>query len=265
MIFRALIFCSVLFCSIFFISIMAVAVANAAPTLKTKAKKEMPQFIIGVEELHYYPQYDYDSKGAYKGLAREILDLYASKRGYKFSYRVIAVAHLFQSLIRKEIDFKYPDNPYWQADIKEGANIVYSDEVVAYVDGLMVKPENKLMDIAQVKNISIPRGFTPNRYQELIKSGQINLIESNSFDSVLQLAISGRADGAYFSKAVAEYQLKKNKQEGKLVFSYKLPHTKSAYFLSTAKHPQMMQDFNRFLEEEKREISHLKSKYEVEL
>ncbi|MBM7557968.1 substrate-binding periplasmic protein [Halanaerobacter jeridensis] len=220
-------------------------------------------YVVGVENINYYP-YSTVKDGEYQGFAREVLDLFAEKSGYKFIYKPLPVKRLFMGLVNKKIDFKYPDNPYWGQDMKQGTEIQYSEEVVKYIDGVLVKPKNKGKKVEQIRSLGIVRGFTPYDYLDRIKSGKIRLIKAASFASSLKLGINNRVDGVYSNIAVARYFLKEEvNQPNALVYDPSLPHSKSAYHLSTAQHTQVINEFNKFLKDNKEEIKKLKEKYKV--
>ena len=143
--------------------------------------------------------------------------------------------------------------------------MLYSDSIVEYIDGVMVLPSHKGRGVASLKTIGTVRGFTPWDFFDLIKAGKLEISENNSFTGVLRQAVLDRVDGAYINVAVANYQLKEIlRQPGALVFDSGLPHTRSSYFFSSIKHPDMIQEMNRFLKEKASVVKELKTKYEVE-
>lgn len=94
------------------ISMISIILASSPVTATER------HFNVGVEELDYLPYYT--SKGNnYQGYARELLDAFAKERGYTFDYKPLPVKRLFQSLLKKQVDFKFPDNPNWQSDLKK--------------------------------------------------------------------------------------------------------------------------------------------------
>lgn len=106
--------------------------------LTSAAYAQQTIFTIGVEAQKYYPQYDNENGTEYFGLARDLLDMFAKEKNYQFFYKIRPVKRLFHEFVEKKAyDFKYPDNPYWQSDMKKGKNIVYSDSVVKYIDGVL--------------------------------------------------------------------------------------------------------------------------------
>ena len=223
------------------------------------------KFVVGVEAIDYYPIYAGDT-GEYRGYARELLDAFASKKGYVFTYEPLPVKRLFQAFLTEQtLDFKFPDNAYWSAEMRQGLQVTYSAPAVEYIDGVMVTPAHKGMPVDALKMLGIIAGFTPFEYLDRIKANAVTLDESGEYAALLQKAIMGRVEGAYSSVAVANYQLRDVlKQPGALVFDESLPHTRSGYQLSTIKHPAIIAEFNAFLAEEPALVQQLKDKYQAE-
>jgi hypothetical protein len=224
-------------------------------------------YTIGVEAQKYYPQYDNENGIEYFGLARDLLDLFAKEKNYQFVYKIRPVKRLFHEFVEKKAyDFKYPDNPYWQSDMKKGINVVYSNSVVKYIDGVMVLAENKSMALSTFKTLGTVRGFTPFPYLDLISQKKVKLCENNNFISLLKQVLVKRIDGAYSNVSVARYNLKENlKKPGVIVFNPTLPHIKDSYYLSSIGHPKVISEFNIFLKDKKAQIDKLKRKYSVGL
>ncbi|HYD32117.1 MAG TPA: transporter substrate-binding domain-containing protein [Azospirillaceae bacterium] len=220
-------------------------------------------YVVGVENIEYFPHYTY-ADGDYKGFARDLLDAFAKDKGYAFQYRALPVSRLMQEFVGQEIDLKYPDNSYWSADQRKGKDIVYSDPVVAYIDGVSVKPENVGKGPDAVAKLGIVRGFTAWDWMDRISGGKVTLAENNSFSSLVQTSIAGRVDGAYGNVAVVKHQLEKQlKQPGALAYDPGLPHTESNYHLSTIKHPKLIEEFNAWLKANADLMAKLKAEYGV--
>ncbi|MBF0099650.1 MAG: transporter substrate-binding domain-containing protein [Desulfobacterales bacterium] len=226
---------------------------------------ETKQLTIGVEELEYYPHYT-SNGGVYKGYAREFFDEFAKSKGYTIQFKSLPVKRLYKEFLNGDIDFKYPDSPYWQQDLKKEKSIQYSNAVADYIDGVMVLPENKGNGLDKLNNLGTMMGFTAWDYLDLINSQKIKLSENNTFTGLLQQVIIKRIDGAYVNVAVANYQINEVlKKPGILVFNANLPHTKGAYFCSTIKHPEIIKEMNTFLSERKTLVDELQKKYQVNI
>ncbi len=247
------------------ISLILVLILSGAITLITHlAHAEKTKFSIGVEDTSYLPHYTYVGD-EYQGFSKELLNRFAQKMNYQFFYHALPVKRLLSSFLNGKVDFKYPDNPYWAKDQKKGHKLVYSQPVAQYIDGVMVLPEYRNMEIKDFKVLGTVLGFTPWDYLGLIKSKSVELEEVRTMSGLLEIVLRKRVDGAYVNIAVASYQLESLlKMPNMLVFNSNLPHTLDSYRLSSIKYPKVMNEFNRFLHSDIQYITKLKKKYKVE-
>jgi hypothetical protein len=237
------------------VAVLSFASVRPASALET--------FVVGVETTLYLPHYEF-SDGEYKGFAAALLNAFAADKSYRFDYRPLPVARLFTSLVSGDIDFKYPDNAYWSADLKKDKGVVYSDPVVAYIDGVVVQPANKGKGVAAMKTLGTVRGFTAFEWRPRVDAGQVALVENSSFVGLVQQATIGRVNGAYANVAVVRYILETVlKEPGALVFDPDLPHTASAYALSSVKHPKVIGEFNAWLAANAVRVAKMKVEYRV--
>lgn len=216
---------------------------------------------VGVEDLAYAPYYSNEG-GQYRSFAREVLDLFGQRRGYQMHYLILPVPRLWEEFFaQNKLDLKFPDHPKWNAERKKGVNISYSKAVVDYTDGVLVLAKNQGKALATLGSV---RGFSPWEYLADIGAGKLKLSENNNLASLLQMGVSGRVDGVYANVVVADYTLREQmKQPGALVFDASLPHTRSAYLLSSNRRPELIKEFDDFLSKEKSAIDALKQKYRV--
>ncbi|MBF0442572.1 MAG: transporter substrate-binding domain-containing protein [Oligoflexales bacterium] len=221
-------------------------------------------FTIGVEDIDYYPHYK-SEKGVYSGYAEEVLTKFAKSRGYDFKYVPLPVTRLFRNfLTTQEVDFKYPDNPYWSAEMRK-SKVYYSKSVVDYKEGVAVLPKNQGKGLTSLKKMGIVHGFTAFEYLDKIKAGEIKVEENDSFSGLLQQAVRERIDGAYSEVGVLNYFNKEVFKKPVLVFDDSLPHLQSSFFLSSIKYPEVIEEMNKFLVEEKKFVEEMKRKYSLTL
>lgn len=223
------------------------------------------EYLIGVENIEYYPLYA-KREGRYEGYARALFDAFAKQSGHTFKYKSLPIKRLFKGFVEGDLDFKFPDSPYWKQDLKKNKKVVYSQSVIEYIDGVLVRPENMGKGKEILKSIGVLRGFTPWDYLDDIKSKHLSLKEVNSLKSLIEMTKAGRLGGVYFNVIVANYfQEKTLFEKGGILFDKDLPHTRSHYYLSSIKHPEIIEEFNQFLIANKELITTLKAKYEVNL
>ena len=205
------------------------------------------RYTIGVEDIPYMPFYQ-TSNGEFKGFAKELLDAFAKDNNIEFEYIPLPVKRLFKEYLnpKKHIDFKFPDNHYWAQDLKGDMQLSYSHGLVQFTDGVLRLKKNINTPKETLKDLGILRGFTAWGYLEDVKSGKINLVGSNSLESLLKLGIRERVDGCFINIDVAKYLLKnKIKKEGILFYDSSLPHTNSSYSLSTYQHHDIIKKLNK--------------------
>jgi len=221
-------------------------------------------YTIGVQSFKYYLPYSQFSNGKYSGFNKELLDMFAKNKDYNFTYKAYPLKRLYKTFLNQKLDFKYPDNPYWNASLKEKSNILYSDTVIEYIDGVMVLPENKNKKPQELKKLAIVAAFTPYPYLKDIKEGKIKTYEVFDYRNLITKALKKKVDGIYSNIAVSQYYLKNVlDKKNQLVFDDNLPYIKNYRSLSSIKYPHIIVEFNAFLKEKKRDIDILKKKYNL--
>lgn len=215
-------------------------------------------FTVGVEELDYLPFYT-SNGGAYKGAAKEIMDAFAKKKGYSFSYKAMPINRLLQSMLSGEVDFKFPDNDYWAKDAKAAAKVVYSGPVFETQEGAMVLPKRK--DATEIKTLGTIMGFTAFPFLDAIKSKKIELSENPEMDNLIKQALNERVDGIFLNVDVANYRLKEMGKVGALVLAEKLPSDKTDFKMSSVKNPKIVAEFSEFLKSDAAAVAEIKAKF----
>ncbi|MDP3815421.1 ABC transporter substrate-binding protein [Pseudomonas sp.] len=220
-------------------------------------------FTIGVEVQPYLP-YSNVQDGQYLGYGRDLLDAFAAHRGHQFTYRPLPVRRLLNDFLGGRVDFKYPDNPRWNADLKQGHEVHFSLATAPAIDGVLVKPQFLGQGKARIHRLGTQRGFTPWPFLADIQAGRIILIQANQIDSLLAMALSDRVDGVYLNPQVVEQQLRSNGADGDaLVFDPKLDYQDDHYFLSSIKHPEVIEQFDAFLSSQAELVRALKQRHGI--
>ena len=247
-----------------FICLIFMAILNTA-LIFTAHASENKHYVIGVEDLQYYPLWYYDKvQNEYTGLARKMLEEFARSAGYTLEYKPYPIKRLHRVLVAGEVDFKFPDNPQWAQDLKGDTKITYSDPAIDYIDGVFVKPGNVGKGNSSINTLGSVLGFTPWDWLEKIESGEVVLREAPDFNGLINQAIAGRIDGAYVNAAIVRYNLKTSGRQDAIIFDGSLSHTKGHYLLSTTKHPNIINEFNTWMAENKDSIVAMKEEFGVE-
>jgi polar amino acid transport system substrate-binding protein len=181
-------------------------------------------FTIGVELPPYMP-YSNVADGRYIGYGRDLLDAFAAHQGHVLIYQPLPLRRLLSDFLNGRVDFKYPDNPRWNADLKQGHAIVFSQATVPAIDGVLVKPQylGKGKGKGRLQRLGTQSGFTPWPYLDDIKADKIMLIQANQIDSLLAMALSERVDGVYLNPQVVRHQLYNSANNESLVFDPRRP------------------------------------------
>lgn len=241
------------------VALLALCVLAVGP-----ARAERRDLVVGVEELDYFPNYAVKN-GEYVGAAREILDAFAQARGYALTFRPLPIKRLYAELMTGGIDLKFPDNPQWAGDLKRDRPITYSRPVIAYVDGVMVRPEHYGKGSGHVRTLGTVSGFTPFAWLDLIRDGKVAVKENPRMDLLIRQVAVGRMDGAYASVAVGNYSMDHEMEmPGALVFDPGLPHSRDAYRLSSVRHPEVVAEFDAWMAANQPQVEAIKQHYGAE-
>ncbi len=241
---------------------MRVVTLLAGVAFVLSASLQAQTFRIGVELQPYMPYSSVD-EGRYLGYGRELLDAFAAHQGYEFVYQPLPVRRLLSDFLHGRVDFKYPDNPRWNADLKAGHNILYSQTAAPAIDGVMVKPQYLGQGQQRIRRLGTQRGFTPWPYLDDIQTGHILLIQANQIDSLLAMALSDRVDAVYLNPQVVAHQLDLMGQPGALVFDPSLDYLDDHYFLSSIQYPQVIEQFDAFLRSQAERVEALKRRHGI--
>ncbi|ERP30926.1 substrate-binding periplasmic protein [Chitinivibrio alkaliphilus] len=219
---------------------------------------------VGVQDFHCYLPYSAYDGMIFSGFERELLDLFATKKGYYFHYTAYPIKRLDRAFVAGNIDIRIPDNPYWAPEIKSEEQVLYSAPLVSYIDGVVVQQGRDTISLNSLDTLGVVRGFTPKPYLPSLSEETIYIHENSDISGLLKQVAQGRIDGAYINVAVAYHHMKQWDPEDRLVFAQNLPFVHSTRHLSTIHTPQIIDKFNTFLEENASAIELLKEKYRVE-
>ncbi|CAD5110244.1 substrate-binding periplasmic protein [Zestomonas carbonaria] len=222
-------------------------------------------YVVGVEKADFEPYFFIDGKGEYQGFARELLDAFARDAGIELRYRPVEPASLLGELLDGRVDLKYPDSPAWAGEAKAGRSLSYSAATVDFIDGVLVAPLQQGKGIQHLKRLAVVDGWTPEQYREPIASGHLTQVNTGDLRDMIRTTLKRQADGGYYNVEVAIHTLNyRSSSTNALVFDAGLPYSRGSYHLSTVRHPQLIERFDRFLQEHPLEVAMLKSRYRVE-
>lgn len=217
--------------------------------------------VVGIEQIDYYPHYDF-SAGQQRGYFYDLMQLFAKSSGYRISYTALPVKRLYVEA-NNSIDVVYPDNPSWQQHHLTDHQKTYSEPVVYTLGSTMVLAENRHMPLDKFKSLAVIHGFTPYRWLALQSQYKFRIVDVADSTSALGLVLKARVHGASIELNVANEYLRRQGLSGALVAAEHLPFTELPFLLSSVNKPELIGEFNRFLQQHPTEIKQLKQKYQL--
>lgn len=233
-----------------------------AAALSAALQAQACEYAVAVETQSYRPYFSVES-GRYEGYARELLDAFAATLGCRFSYRPLPIKRAHGGFLAGQLDFRFPDNPTWNAELKQEHSVHYSAPVIDFVDGLLVLPQHVGRGQGAIRELGTLLGFTPASYAAAIATGEITLRQVRSTRSLLQMGLMGRVDAVYLNPVVARLVLAEMGRPQALHFDPGLPFQSDHYYLSSLRHPQLLQRFNAFLRDSGELQRALRHKYDL--
>jgi ABC-type amino acid transport substrate-binding protein len=220
-------------------------------------------YIIGSEDIDYYPHYRFTDSAIDKGFAWAVFNEFAKQSGHKFSYRSYPIKRLRREVLAKSIDFIYPDNPKWTPSAALRTNKTFSSAIITAIGSTLVLAGREARGLDDFTSLSLPRGFNPVKWAELIAQDKVHAIEVHNARAALQLVINGRVDGADVELNVANYLLQQMGEAQSLKFAPDLPYDPVTFHLSTIKYPQVILQFNHFIEDNQPLLRELRQQYGI--
>ena len=219
-------------------------------------------YIIGIEQIDYYPHYDF-SKRQQRGYFFDLIQLFSKKSGHQFKFMPLPVKRLYQSA-NSGIDFIYPDNPLWKQYSEPGITKFFSEPVIFTLGSTLVKPALQHTSLQQLRTVAVIHGFAPTKWLALQDQYKYRLVDVPDVASALGLVLKERVDAAVIEFNVAQHYLRSIAAEDQLVIAEQLPFTQLPFLLSTVKHPNLLKEFDRFLHQHADDVAALKRKYQLQ-
>lgn len=236
---------------------------HAAVKTTTNAQGQPQKFVLGVEDLHYFPLFDF--KNAHDTFTTELFSEFGEQYGYQFEYYPMPVKRFGMWLFEQDIDLKFPDNSRWNESEEVNRlskNITYSKPILHLVAGTITFNE-KIKKKEDVKVLGTLLGFYPTKWIDEIKSGDVVLYESSSTLMLIQQLIRGQLDAIDIEPSVVNYYLNKIRQNEQALINRNIDYEVYSYHLSSLKHPYLIKDFDEFLVKNSDFVQYLIEKYEI--
>ena len=223
------------------------------------------EFVIGVEDISYYPLYDFSEKAPYKAsFTKELLSTFFNSKGYAFRFVPLPLKRFDKWYIEDEIDFKFPDNIRWRSEQSKSWSISYSEPVVFLTAGAFVLAKNQNAARENFSNLGTILGFFPTLWYDRISQGKLKLIEDSSPYGLVKHLLRGNVDVLNIDPNVINYNLGLlGKENTEVVLNNQTKSESYAYHFSSVNYPEIIKEFNLFLRENPEVIINLKKKYSI--
>ncbi len=220
------------------------------------------EFIIGVEDVTYYPLYDFKSNR--DTFSRELLNTFAATKGYTFTFLHLPIKRFERWLIEEKIDFKYPDNERWYAEPSLRDKFTFSQSTIKLIAGTTVLKSSLNKAPSEFKILGTLLGFYPSNWIDEINSGEVELHEDNSATILIRQLLAQHLDGLNLEPSVINYYLTKLGKPTELVtIDKQYKYDVYDYHFSTIKYPKVIEEFNEFLNNNEALLAKMKKKYHI--
>lgn len=235
-------------------------------SLTSQSNAEPQHYMVVVQDIDYYPIYRADpSNNRYSGYMADLMTAFADHAGIEFSYHVRPIRRMTLEYTAGMYDFAVPDNPNWNTQEKQDLPVTYTNPLLTFEDAMYVAADNDQLTPDDMRDIGTITGFTPWKFQGRIESGQVELKTARKPANLIRMALAGNVETFNLAAPVARHQFEALSVGDRLVQAPKLmENTVSHYHLSTIKHPGVITQFNRFLEEHEALVQSLRHQYGLE-
>lgn len=226
--------------------------------------KSKTVIVVGIEDFKNYPNTLYYRKnGTLAGFSKSLFDAFAEQYDYEIIYRSLPIKRLYYELTTGKVDLKFPDDNTWGKAFKQNYDVIYSKPVVDYMDGFFTTKEG-IHSMDDINSIAYVRGFSPEILASSKTLRNVTVIETRELDDAIALTLNNRVDAFYANIQDGYWLLKNRFHANQLVYNESLPHNKSSYSASTVHNPEVLDDFNQFLDQNQPLILTLKEHYAKE-
>lgn len=246
-----------------FLLTLFVVFSVSAISTEADTKKSQKTYLVGVEDIDYFPFFTKEDTASPPGLMIEILNHFAVKEGLIFEYVYLPIARFPDWYDSADIDFRIPDNPHWSVDIKE---LTFSKSIVKLHTDFITLRDNQQRSIDDFRTIGTVKGFSPSpQWSERIKENKVNFVYDGSIKVLLLLLKRGLVDGLDINIAVARYYGRELGLSNDDFIVFKRTASASLdYHFSTIHHPEIIERLNHYIDNQQAEILALKARYHIE-
>lgn len=220
-----------------------------------------PVYVIGSENIGYYPHYDFMNPDR-SGYLSALLKLFATAHQLELVFVALPNKRLHLALEQGVVDFAYPDNPDWGKKPRNPTLKKYfSEPITQAMGGTIVHVQQKGKGLANFDSLVVPFGFTPIKWQQRIDNNEIRLVQVEDAIKALEMVQLQRVSGADIEFNVATHLINSQPKFTHLTMDPDLPFDIVGFRLSTYKHPEILTRLNQFIASNPEQIDALKQQY----
>ena len=222
------------------------------------------EFIIGVEEVSYYPLYDFSATDTNRpSYSKDLLTAFFEQHKYSYRFVALPIKRFNLWYVEQGIDFKFPDNVRWRDEDQNQLNITFSQSAIKLMAGSYVLKSNANYKRDDIKKLGTIFGFVPTLWFDKVESKELELIEENSPFGIVKHILHGNIDATNIDSNVIRHNLKLVDNPKAIVLNKNIKHEIYSYHLSSIKHPKIIKQFDAFLQNNPKLIQQLKQKHGI--
>lgn len=215
---------------------------------------------ICVQNIDYYPHYDFSTQPG-RGYAADLFALFSAKTGLQITMLPLPVKRLQDN---PDCQLVYPDNPQWHSAKGEAQPLFFSQPLTGIIGATLVRRGDAQLELAAVRAIAVPRGFTPDHLLAVQKDYNFELVETSDATAAIQMLLKQRVDATDVEWHVARHILQKLGQPQGAEIGRQLPLASVGFHLSSREHGELLRRFDQFLLQYPNEINRLKARYQLQ-
>ena len=218
-------------------------------TIFANIDKPQDTFIVGVQSNNDIAFDGYKNKFRCEKIFFDFLLTFAKNNNFNLEYRELNKTDRIHSFLNHDIDFRFPDNPTWSAATKRNQEVIYSDPIYYYVEGLFIRNEDveKFNHLKDIKKIGIAGDVVPWFLHHNVEIQKMKLVQLPKNRLLMKALLSGEVDAAYSDFYLGDFTINELELENKITFAKNLPNINDYYYLSTIKHPEIVDKFNLWM------------------
>ncbi|NMP33322.1 hypothetical protein HII17_17345 [Thalassotalea sp. M1531] len=225
---------------------------------------EKKVFLVGVEDVDYYPLFSFDSKGPIRpSFAHDVLKAFFDHHNLPFKFVPLPIKRFDKWYLEHNIDFKFPDNFRWRNDFSNKLGITFSEPLLKLMAGTYVLKSNAGLNRRDITSISTVRGFFPTLWLKEVTDKKVHLIEESKPLAVVRHVIDGNSLATNIDLNVINNYLRAIGKEGEIILADGIYHQEYHYHFSSIQYPEIIKKFNQFLVNQKVLVDKIKRKYHL--